>query len=102
MDMKLLDATKAYGGTAGRLGAPGLDAAPAGGPSFADMVGEAVKTTVDASARSEGVTALALNKEAELLDVVTAINNAEMTLETVVAVRDRVINAYNEIIRMPI
>jgi flagellar hook-basal body complex protein FliE len=35
-------------------------------------------------------------------DVVTAVTNAEVALDTVVAVRDRVISAYQEIMRMPI
>ena len=39
---------------------------------------------------------------ADLNDVVMAVGKAEMTLQTVVAVRDRVIQAYQEIIRMPI
>ena len=34
--------------------------------------------------------------------LVTAVANAELTLNTVVAVRDRVINAYNDIIKMSI
>jgi len=34
--------------------------------------------------------------------VVTAVANAQHTLETVVAVRDKVLNAYQEILRMPI
>jgi flagellar hook-basal body complex protein FliE len=34
--------------------------------------------------------------------VVTAVTNAELTLETVVAVRDRVVQAYQDILRMPI
>jgi flagellar hook-basal body complex protein FliE len=41
-------------------------------------------------------------KEAELTDVVTAVSNAELTLQTVVTIRDRVIQAYQDIIRMPI
>ena len=40
--------------------------------------------------------------KAELVDVVTAISAAESSLETVMAVRDQVINAYQEIMRMPI
>ncbi len=36
------------------------------------------------------------------MDVVQAVSNAELTLQTVVAVRDRVVNAYQEIMRMPI
>jgi flagellar hook-basal body complex protein FliE len=40
--------------------------------------------------------------KAELIDVVTAISSAEASLETVMAVRDQVISAYQEIMRMPI
>ena len=38
----------------------------------------------------------------ELIDVVTAVASAEASLETVMAVRDQVISAYQEIMRMPI
>ena len=40
--------------------------------------------------------------KADLTDVVTAVTNAEMTLQTVTAVRDKVVSAYQEILRMPI
>ena len=40
--------------------------------------------------------------QANLQDVVEAVNAAEVTLQTVVAVRDRMIAAYQDIIRMPI
>ena len=40
--------------------------------------------------------------QADLMDVVQAVGNAEMTLQTVVAVRDKVVNAYQELMRMPI
>jgi flagellar hook-basal body complex protein FliE len=40
--------------------------------------------------------------KAELMDVVTAISSAEASLDTVMAVRDQVISAYQEIMRMPI
>jgi flagellar hook-basal body complex protein FliE len=38
----------------------------------------------------------------DIRDVVMAVNNAEVTLQTVVAVRDKVIAAYQDIMRMPI
>jgi flagellar hook-basal body complex protein FliE len=37
-----------------------------------------------------------------LTDVVTALARAELTLQTVTAVRDRVVQAYQDIIKMPI
>ena len=40
--------------------------------------------------------------EAELNDVITAVANAEVTLKTAVALRERVIGAYKEVLRMPI
>ena len=44
----------------------------------------------------------ALAGKADLADVVTAVSNAELTLQTVVAVRDRVVAAYLDILKMPI
>ena len=49
---------------------------------------------------SQGIKSL--NKSNDVVDVVTAVTNAEVTLETAMAVRDRMIAAYQEIIRMPI
>jgi flagellar hook-basal body complex protein FliE len=48
------------------------------------------------------MSAKAVTGEADLTDVVTAVTNAELTLQTVVSVRDRLISAYQEIMRMPI
>jgi flagellar hook-basal body complex protein FliE len=48
------------------------------------------------------MSAKAVTGEADIVDVVQAVGNAEITLQTVVAVRDRVISAYQEIMRMPI
>lgn len=101
MDLKIFDAAKAYGAAAATGGA-GAPVAATGGSSFADLLNNVVEQTSSASAASEATTAKALNGQAELLDVVTAVNGAEMAIETVVAVRDKVIEAYNEILRMPI
>ncbi len=43
-----------------------------------------------------------LNGEANVVDVVTAIAEAEIAIESMVTIRDRVIKAYEEIMRMPI
>ncbi len=40
--------------------------------------------------------------KASIVDVVSAVNQAEMTLDTVVAVRDKVVQAYQSIMNMPI
>jgi flagellar hook-basal body complex protein FliE len=82
------------GGEAATLGA--------GGPSFADMVQDAVGQGVAATKAGEAATVKAATGEMELIDVITAVANAETTLQTVVAVRDQVIQAYQDIVRMPI
>ena len=73
-----------------------------GGQSFAELLKEVAGSSVQAGNQSEIFSTKALVKEAELVDIVTAISNAEVTLETVVAVRDRLIAAYKDIVKMPI
>lgn len=103
MAINISSAAAAYAQALKAMKEPGAAAPEAAqGPSFADMVkdavGEVVKTGRTAEAKAiEGVTG-----KAELVDVVTAITNAELTLQTVVAVRDKVIGAYQEIMKMPI
>ncbi len=56
---------------------------------------------MNSAGAAEKLSMQAISKEAEMVDVVTAITNAEVVVESVVAVRDKVIQAYNDIIRMP-
>ena len=96
-------AAQAYAKAARIADLPSPAEAPASeGPSFASLVrgamSEVERTGIDAEAKS----AAHLAGKGELIDVVTALTAAETTLETVIAVRDRVINAYQEISRMPI
>lgn len=106
MDVSLQNAALAYGKALSRGGepaAPGEAEAAAGeGASFADFVRQAADSAVSAMDRAEEVSLLSNVGKADLTDVVQAVNNAEIALQTVVAVRDRVIDAYQQIIRMPI
>ena len=54
------------------------------------------------SKQSEAVTLKGITGKADIQDVVLAVSNAEIALETVVAVRDTAIKAYKEIMSMPI
>ena len=100
-------ATQAYAQALGNLTKMGEGAsAPTGassGPSgFAQVLGGVLDNAMQAGKTSEAAAVQAAAGKADVADVVTAINNAELALETVVAVRDRVISAYQEIMRMPI
>lgn len=77
-------------------------AASGGQGNFAQMVRAAAEDVVQSGRKAEAVTADAIAGKADLADVVQAVTNAELTLQTAVAVRDRVLTAYQEIMRMPI
>ncbi|SRR5260221_10262693 len=97
-----LIAAKAYAATQGSaVGGLGEAAGPAA-PDFGKMLGAAMNDAVSASRHAETQMAAQVQGKAQLVDVVTAISSAEASLETVMAVRDQVISAYQEIMRMPI
>ena len=73
-----------------------------GEDSFANMVTDSLKAAAQTGREAEELSLKQISGEADLKDVVTAVANAEHTLETVVAVRDKVLSAYQEILRMPI
>lgn len=99
---KAYAATQGTSALAGGGAAAGAAAPAAGGSNFAHMVENAMNEAVHASRHAEHQMAAQVAGKAELIDVVTAISSAEASLETVMAVRDQVINAYQEIMRMPI
>lgn len=82
--------------------APGLEAGADPAKSFANMVGDALRNAVETGHAAEKMSAAALAGKADINEVVTAVTNAEVTLQSVLAVRDRVIQAYQDILRMPI
>ncbi len=87
--------SSAAGGAAAGAGA-------AGGTQFAQLLQHAMGDAMQASKAAESQMAAQVQGKAELIDVVTSISSAEASLETVMAVRDQVISAYQEIMRMPI
>lgn len=99
---KMMDpnvAAKAYGQTsniADRRSSGGDD-----GVTFSDFLENAARDSLDTMKQGERMSAKAVTGEADLTDVVQAVNAAELTLETVVAVRDRLISSFQEILRMP-
>ncbi|NIZ01367.1 flagellar hook-basal body complex protein FliE [Thalassospira lucentensis] len=72
------------------------------GASFADMVRGAAHDARDTMVNSEEMTQKAITGDAELHEVVTAVSAAEVTLRTVVSVRDKAVEAYQSILNMPV
>jgi flagellar hook-basal body complex protein FliE len=73
-----------------------------GGPSFGDMVKEAIGSVVQSSKQSEAQAKAMVAGKSNMIDVVTAVAETEVAVDTLVSVRDRVISAYEEIMKMPI
>ena len=98
-----LSAAKAYAAAQKSLGIDDGSVAPqTQGPGFGDILKSAMTDAMAASKTAEKQMAAQVAGKTELIDVVTAISAAEASLETVMAVRDQVISAYQEIMRMPI
>lgn len=104
MSNNISSALNAYQQALGRIGAQiPTEKSAAANPnaSFQNMVQDAVESSVNLSKKSEAMTLAGIQGKADIQDVVLAVSNAEMALETVVAVRDTAIKAYNTIIQMP-
>lgn len=90
----------AYGaGRDVRPAAPTTEAAP---DSFSDMVREATANAVETARRAESTAEGGLRGEVGTQAVVEATMELETTLRVAVSVRDKVVQAYQDILRMQI
>lgn len=75
-------------------------AAPAEG--FGNVLQRAIRGAVDSGRQADAASAGAILGQVSVTDTVLAVSRAEMALQTAVAVRDRVVSAYQDVMRMPI
>lgn len=75
--------------------------APTGG-NFADLLAQNVQGVVDQGKQADQMALDMVSGKANVVDMVTALSETEMAIESMVTIRDRVISAYEEIMRMPI
>ena len=76
--------------------------ASAGGPSFSALLKDAVGSVLDAGKKSDAQTLAMTSGKANVMDVVTAVAETDVADSTLVSVRDRVIQSYEDIMKMPI
>jgi flagellar hook-basal body complex protein FliE len=74
----------------------------AAGPNFGALLKEAVGAINQAAHNSDNQTQAMAAGKANIVDVVTAVAETEVTIDALVSVRDKVIAAYEEIMKMPI
>ena len=100
MSVSFTNAINAYA-NANRI-ASGADSGSKPEESFGKMLEKAANGVVGDLRKSEALSMQAVTGHADLTAVTEAVTNAEVALQTVVAVRDRVISAYQDILKMPI
>jgi flagellar hook-basal body complex protein FliE len=72
------------------------------GGGFGDMLKQAINSSIGTLKEGESQSMKALSGKSDIGTVVAAVSNAQLTLQTVTAVRDRVISAYQSIMQMAI
>jgi flagellar hook-basal body complex protein FliE len=97
------NALAAYNNAAQQLGGKQLAAEePTTGPSFGEVLQNFGNQALATGKEDEKQTLAATTGKSSMTDVVMAVSNAELTVQTVTAVRDKVVAAYQEVMRMPI
>jgi flagellar hook-basal body complex protein FliE len=90
-----------------KLGAQAANIAGAGsgqetGPSFSTMLKDVMNAVTEAAQKSDAQAQAVAAGKANMIDVVTAVAETETTFQTLVSVRDKVIAAYEDVLKMPI
>ena len=88
--------TNPSAGASRGLGAEGGEA------NFGALLKDALGAVVEAGHKSDTQQRAMAAGKADLVDVVTAVSETEVAVEALVSVRDRVIQAYEDIMKMPI
>jgi flagellar hook-basal body complex protein FliE len=84
------------------LGKVAGGAGAAAGTDFGSVLKQALGSVVEAGRKSDAQTQALAAGKANMVDVVTAVAETEVAVDALVSVRDKVIQAYEEIMRMPI
>jgi flagellar hook-basal body complex protein FliE len=98
------------GGTSNTFGSLGRvsdvlgngDGSDNGGPSFSALLKDAIGSVVETGRKSDAQTVAMASGKANVMDVVTAVAETDVAVSTLVSVRDRVIQAYEDIMKMTI
>ena len=83
------------GGAAGAV-------APESAPSFSGVLKDVINAVSGIAQKSDAQAQAVATGKSNLVDVVTAVAETETAVQTLVSVRDKVISAYEDILKMPI
>lgn len=72
------------------------------GPSFSNVLKDVIDAVSEAAHKSDAQAQAVATGKANMIDVVTAVSETETTFQTLISVRDKVIAAYEDVLKMPI
>ncbi|HZH46085.1 MAG TPA: flagellar hook-basal body complex protein FliE [Roseococcus sp.] len=72
------------------------------GGGFGEALGRAVQGAIGQGRAADAASTAALTGQGGVTEMVLAVSRAELALQTATAVRDRVVSAYQDVMRMPI
>ena len=72
------------------------------GPSFTNVLKDALGSVMEAGHKSDAQTLAMASGKVNVMDVVTAVAETDVAVSTLVSVRDRVIQSYEDIMKMTI
>lgn len=98
MDIRTSLAAQGYG----QARQAGQATAPQGDPGTGNAFSEAIRNFTDTVQQGERMATAAMTTGADPHALVTALAQTELAVETAVTVRDKVVEAYQEILRMPV
>jgi flagellar hook-basal body complex protein FliE len=84
------------------IGAGAGKTSETGGLSFGAMLKDAIGSVMDSGRKSDAQTLAMASGKSNVMDVVTAVAETDVAVSTLVSVRDRVIQSYEDIMKMPI
>ena len=105
MSISALSAANAYALQAKEIAEAARSAAgaeKAAKPDFGAFLEDTMNSVLETGRAADHQMQLQATGQGNVIDVVTAVSDAELTVQTIVSVRDRVLGAYQEIMRMPI
>jgi len=80
----------------------GRDAAAESEPNFGSVLKDVMHSVSALGQKSDTQAQAVAMGKANMIDVVTAVAESETAIQTLVSVRDKVIAAYEDILKMPI
>ncbi len=82
--------------------AGGLNKSQDAGPNFGSILKDVMNAVSAAAHNSDAQAQAVAAGKANMVDVVTAVTETETAFQTLISVRDKVIAAYEDVLKMPI